>query len=166
MLNCRCYLITRVPEWNNRNSNRSLQFQCLRCFHSCDMEENTVDKKTTQFRFFILLYPILLLHAFTPFHTHEIPEPSLPLTIDQNYRNIDYYTTPFTIHILYLFPINIYWENLDFRLMGGGTKSFISFPTTIFIHLEPLDLIDTSIIAWIKVDCVICLQSFEHSILS
>ena len=60
MLNCRCYLITRVPEWNNRNSNRSLQFQCLRCFHSCDMEENTVDKKTTQFRFLILLYPILL----------------------------------------------------------------------------------------------------------
>ena len=72
------------------------------------MEENTVDKKTTQFRFFILLYPILLLHAFTPFHTHEIPEPSLPLTFDQNYSNHRYYTTLFTIHILYLFPINIY----------------------------------------------------------
>ena len=98
MLNCRCYLITRVPEWNNRNSNRSLQFQCLRCFHSCDIKENIVDKKTTQFRFFILLFPISLEHSFTPFHTHEIPEPSLPLTIDQNYRNIDYYTTPFTIH--------------------------------------------------------------------
>ena len=51
MLNCRCYLITRVPKWNNRNSNRSLQFQCLRCFHSCDMEENTVDKKRPNFDF-------------------------------------------------------------------------------------------------------------------
>ena len=31
--------------------------------------------------------------------------------------------------------------------MGGGAKSFISFPTTIFIHLDPLGFIDTSIIA-------------------
>ena len=85
MLNCRCYLITRVPKWNNRNSNRSLQFQCLRCFHSCDIKENIVDKKTTQFRFFILLFPISLEHSFTPFHTHEIPEPSLP---HQNHHSL------------------------------------------------------------------------------
>ena len=45
MLNCRCYVIMRVPKRNNRNSNRSLQFQRLRCFHSIDIEKNRVDKK-------------------------------------------------------------------------------------------------------------------------
>ena len=64
----------------------------------------------------------------------------------------------YTVSIPHQYLLRKSW----FSINGWGYKSFISFPTTIFIHLEPLDLIDTSIIAWIKVDCVIYLQSFEH----
>ena len=67
MLNCRCFVIMRVPQRNNRNSNRSLQFQRLRCFHSLDIEKNRVDKKNDSIStfdsivsyFFITLIPFI-----------------------------------------------------------------------------------------------------------
>ena len=151
MLNCSGYLIWSVTQMHNRNSHCVLEFECLRRFHSLDIVKNRLDKKTTQIRLSISLCLYVSTFPYLPFCIHEFLKCCLSVTQCRNSFNRSDYTIYSAFYILYLSYIHIDRKYPQSSYRGGGRNSPMPIRTAIFTHLDPLDLIDYSIFAWIKV---------------